>query len=74
MTNYDRIKQMSVEEMAELLVTLNYAIECRHYNLDAREVYKNLTEEEKRETDKWEEQSKPLYKKWLLQEVEENDR
>lgn len=73
MTNYDRIKSMSVEEMAELLVTLNYAIECRHYNLDAREVYKNLTEEEKQETDKWEEQSKLLYKKWLLQEVEEND-
>ena len=73
MTNYDRIKSMSVEEMAELLVTLHYAMECRHYNLNAREVYKNLIEEEKQKTDKWEEESKPLWKQWLLQEVSENE-
>ena len=74
MTNYDRIKQMSVDKMAEFFVTVHYAMECIHYNLDAREVYKNLTKEEKQKTDIWEEESKPLWKQWLLQEVEKNDR
>ena len=60
MTNYDRIKQMSIEEMAVNLAK----IQC-----DAIEQTIMITVTEEARKEQYE-----LCKQWLLQEAEENDR
>ena len=57
MTNYDRIKSMSVEEMAEGIAALTGDLIVRDM---MRGFVKNETAIE-------------AYKQWLLQEVSEND-
>ena len=57
MTNYDRIKSMSVEEMAESIAALTGDLIVRDM---MRGFVKNETAIE-------------AYKQWLLQEVSEND-
>ena len=61
MTNYDRIKQMSIEEMATMLD--NFRLDCS-YCPACDFCNKSFKDEECRD----------IVKKWLEQEVEENDR
>lgn len=73
MTNYDRIKSMGVEEMAEWIVGLKVVFECHALDGDAHEVVLKLNDSEKQELDDWSEEEKETYKQWLLQEVSENE-
>ena len=73
-TNYDRIKSMSVEEMAEWIVGLKLVFECHALGGDAHEVVSKLNNSEKKELDHWLGEAKATYKQWLLQEVSENER
>lgn len=72
-TNYDRIKSMSVEEMARWIVGLKLVFECHALGGDAHEVLPKLNNSEKQELDEWLEEGKATYKQWLLQEVSENE-
>ena len=72
-TNYDRIKSMSVEEMAEWIVGLKLLFECHALGGDTHEVVSKLNNSEKQELDDWSEKEKTTYKQWLLQEVSENE-
>lgn len=69
MTNYDHIKSMSVEEMAEWIVGLKLVFECYALGGDAHEVVSKLNNSEKKELDHWLGEEKATYKQWLLQEV-----
>lgn len=73
MTNYDRIKSMSVEEMSEWIVGLKLVFECHALGGDAHEVVSKLNNSQKQELDDWSEEEKATYKQWLLQEVSENE-
>lgn len=73
MTNYDHIKSMSVEEIAEWIVGLKLVFECHALGGDAHEVVPKLNTSEKQELDDWAKEEKTTYKKWLLQEVIENE-
>lgn len=61
MTNYDRIKQMSIEEMATMLdnfhLDCSYCLACNFCNESFKDV-----------------KCIDTVKKWLEQEVDENDR
>lgn len=72
-TNYDRIKSMSVEEMAELIVDFHFVFQCKSYGLDPKTTYENMNEEDKKKNKEWEEEMRPIWERWLLQEVSEND-
>ena len=72
-TNYDRIKSMSVEEMAEWIVGLKLVFECHALGGDAREAVSKLNNSGKKELDHWLGEEKATYKQWLLQEVSEDD-
>jgi rRNA maturation protein Nop10 len=72
-TNYDRIKSMSVEEMAEWIVGTKLVFECHALGGDAHEAVSKLNNSGKQELDEWLEEEKTTYKQWLLQEVSEND-
>lgn len=73
MTNYDRIKSMSVEEMAEWITGTKLVFECHALGGDAHEVVSKLNNSEKQELDEWLEEEKTTYKQWLLQEVSEDE-
>lgn len=73
MTNYDRIKSMSVEEMAEWIVGLKLVFECHALGGDARKVFLKLNNSVKKELDKWSKEEKRTYKQWLLQEVSDDE-
>jgi hypothetical protein len=72
-TNYDRIKSMSVEEMAGLIVDFHFVFQCKSYGLDPKTTYENMSEEDKKNNNEWEEEMRPIWEQWLLQEVSEND-
>ena len=57
MTNYDRIKSMSVEEMAEWIATLTG-------NATLRDIMGRIIKDES---------SIEIYKQWLLQEVSKDE-
>ena len=71
MTNYERIKQMSIEEMADWIVGLKLVFECHALGGNAHEMVPKLNNSAKQELDEWMEEEKETYKQWLLQEVEE---
>lgn len=64
MTNYDRIKQMSIEEMAKWL-----AVHIGHYEAPhaVKEIYRNAIDVKTGKGVIWIE----AFKQWLEQEVEE---
>lgn len=72
-TNYERIKSMSVEEMAGLIVDFHFVFQCKSYGLDPKTTYENMNEEDKKKNKEWEEEMRPIWERWLLQEVNEND-
>ena len=61
MTNYDRIKQMSIDEMVTMLD--NFHLDCSYCPAYG---FCNESFEDK--------ECRDIVKLWLLQEVEENDR
>lgn len=67
MTNYNRIKSMSVEEMAKFL-----AIHIGHYEAPyaVKDIYRNAIDDKTGKGVIWID----AFKLWLEQEVEENDR
>lgn len=73
MTNYDRIKSMSVEEMAGLIVDFQFVFQCKSYGLNPKTVYENMDEEDKKKNKEWEEEMRPIWERWLLKEVSENE-
>ena len=68
-TNYDRIKSMSVEEMAGLIVDFHFVFQCKSYGLDPKTIYENMNEEDKKKNKEWEEEMRLIWERWLLQEV-----
>ena len=72
-TNYDRIKSMSVEEMAGLIVDFHFVFQCKSYGLDPKTIYENMNEEDKKKNKEWEEEMRPIWERWLLQEVSEDE-
>lgn len=74
MTNYDRIKSMSVEEMAGLIVDFHFVFQCKSYGLNPKTVYENMSEADKKKNKEWEEEMRPIWERWLLQEASEDDR
>lgn len=70
-TNYDRIKSMSVEEIAGLIVDFQFVFQCKSYGLNPKTVYENMDEEDKKKNKEWEEEMRPIWERWLLKEVEE---
>lgn len=73
-TNYDRIKSMSVEEMAKWITDIKLLFECHAYGHDANDIISKLNDAEKQELDEWAKDENEIYKQWLLQEVSEDDR
>ncbi len=69
-TNYERIKNMSVEEMADLIVQFHFVFHCKAYELNPKTVYENMNEEDKKKNKEWEEEMRPIWEQWLLQEVD----
>ena len=47
-TNYERIKNMSVEEMAGLIVDFHFVFQCKSYGLDPKTIYESMNEEDKK--------------------------
>ena len=74
MTNFDLIKQMSIEEMARLIVYFHFVFQCKSYGLNPKTVYENMDEDDKKKNKEWEEEMRPIWERWLLHEVNENDR
>ena len=66
LTNYDRIRNMSVEEMARFMAT-----HIGHYEapIPVKEIYRNAIDNKTGEGIIWIE----AFKRWLLQEVSENE-
>ncbi len=73
MTNYDRIKSMSVEEIAGMIVDFHFVFQCKSYGLNPKTVYENMDEEDKKKNKEWEEEMRPIWERWLLKEVSDND-
>lgn len=71
MTNYYLIKQMSIEEMAGLIVDFHFVFQCKSYGLNPKTVYENMDEEDKKKNKEWEEETRPIWERWLEQEVSE---
>lgn len=69
MTNYDRIKSMSVEEMAEWIVGIKLKFGIESHKHDANVIISKLNEKERQELNDWWDDEKATYKQWLLQEV-----
>ena len=69
MTNYDLIKSMSLEEVAGLIVDFHFVFQCKSYGLDPKTIYENMSEEDKKKNKEWEEEMRPIWERWLLQEV-----
>ena len=72
-TNYARIKSMSVEEMAGLIVDFHFVFQCKSYGLNPKTTYENMNEEDKKKNKEWEEEMRPIWERWLLQEVSQDD-
>lgn len=68
-TNYDRIKSMSVEEMAEWIVGIKLKFGIESHKHDANVIISKLNEEEKQELNEWWSNENKTYTQWLLQEV-----
>lgn len=80
MTNYDRIKSMSVEEMAAFIV--------KSKKIFVEDAYKGISETlskqkkfkgysvkiDNSKVEDWEKEEFEIQKQWLEQEVDENDR
>ena len=73
MTNYDRIKSMSVEEMAKWITGIKLLFECHAYGHDANNIISKFNDAEKQELDEWAKGENEIYKQWLLQEVSEDE-
>lgn len=72
-TNYNRIKSMSVEEMAEWIVGIKLKFGIESHKHDANVIISKLNEEEKQELNGWWDDEKKTYTQWLLQDVSDEN-
>lgn len=70
-TNYERIKNMSVEEMAKWITGVRFVYECNAHGKDANLLLKSLDDKTKLELGKWFEDSIKEQKQWLNSEVDD---
>ena len=73
MTNYDRIKSMSVEEMAEFIVKIKLIFGEDIYNHIQEKIKDYVVKIDDKKIPKWKKKERKFYKQWLLQEVNKNE-
>lgn len=69
-TNYDRIKQMNIEEMAEFIVKIKMIFSEDIYIHIQEEIKDYIIKIDNKKIKKWKRKERKFYKKWLEQEVE----
>ena len=72
-TNYNCIKSMSVEEMAEFIVKIKLIFGEDIYNHIQEQIKDYVVKIDYKKIPKWEKKECEFYEQWLLQEVSEND-
>lgn len=73
MTNYDRIKSMSVEEMAEFIVKIKLIFGEDIYNHIQEQIKDYVVKIDDKKIPKWKKNECKFYEQWLLQEVSEDE-
>ena len=71
MTNYERIKQMSIEEMAEFIVKIKMIFSEDIYIHIQEEIKDYIIKIDDKKIKKWVRKECEFYKQWLESEVEE---
>lgn len=69
MTNYDRIKSMSVEEMAAFIVKIKLVFGEGIYKHIQEEIKDYVIKIDENKLPKWKKKERKFYEQWLLQEV-----
>lgn len=73
MNNYDRIKSMSVEEMAAFIVKIKLIFGEDIYKDIQEQIKDYVVEIDHKKIPKWTKKECKYYKQWLLQEVSEDE-
>lgn len=72
-TNYDHIKSMSVEEMAEFIVKIKLIFGEDIYNHIQEQIKDYVVKIDDKKIPKWKKKERKFYEQWLLQEVSEDE-
>ena len=70
MTNFEKIKQMSVDELAEFMTGVRFVYECNAFGKEAQPFMERLDKNSKKELAKWFVDSNKEQKKWLESEAD----
>ena len=70
MTNFEKIKQMSVDELAEFMTGIRFAFSLDVLKLNYEKYIDGLNEKETEELSKWFDDSNKEQKQWLESEAD----
>ena len=70
MTNFEKIKQMSVNELAEFMTGIRFAFSLDVLKLNYEKYIDGLNEKETKELSKWFDDSNKEQKQWLESEAD----
>lgn len=73
LTNYDKIVNMDIREMAEFIVKTKLIFSEDIYNHIQEQIKDYVVKIDDKKIPKWKEKERKFYEKWLLQEVSNDE-